>query len=66
MKERITRTFNEKTDAMYEHSRLPITKWLYAISLIRNRISTSELSRELQVDYNTARYFVNQDEYLFA
>ena len=50
-----TRTFNDKTGTIYEHSKLPITKWFYAISLLRNKVSDLELSRELQVDYNTAR-----------
>lgn len=50
-----TRTFNDKTGTIYEGSKLPITKWFYAISLLRNKVSDLELSRELQVDYNTAR-----------
>lgn len=50
-----TRTFNDKTGTIYEDSKLSITKWFYAISLLRNKVSDMELSRELQVDYNTAR-----------
>ncbi len=50
-----TRTFNEKTGTMYENSKLPITKWFYGISLLRNKVSDLQLSKELQVDYNTAR-----------
>lgn len=48
-------TFNDKTGTMYEGSKLPITKWFYAKALLRNKVSDLELSRELQVDYNTAR-----------
>lgn len=48
-------TFNDKTATIYEDSKLPITKWFYAKALLRNKVSDPELSRELQVDYNTAR-----------
>jgi hypothetical protein len=40
---------------MFEASKVPITKWFYAISLLRNKVSDMELSKELQVTYVTAR-----------
>jgi hypothetical protein len=51
----IKTTFNDKTGTMFEDSKVPITKWFYAISLLRNKVSDMELSRELQVTYMTAR-----------
>jgi hypothetical protein len=32
-----------------------LTKWFYAISLLKNKVSGNELAKELQVDGNTAR-----------
>ena len=51
----IKTTFNDKTGTMFEDSKVAITKWFYAISLLRNKVSDLELSKELQVTYVTAR-----------
>jgi len=48
-------TFNEKTGTLFEGSKLHLTKWFYAISLFKNKASSNEIAKELQVDGNTAR-----------
>ena len=48
-------TFNEKTKTLFEGSKLRLTKWFYAISLFKNKASSNEIAKELQVDANTAR-----------
>lgn len=48
-------TFNDKTKTMYEDSKVPITKWFHAKNLLSNKVSDLKLSKELQVDYKTAR-----------
>jgi len=48
------KTFNEKTETIFADSKLPITKWFYAISLMKNKSSNSNLADELNVDQNTA------------
>jgi len=48
------RTFNEKTESIFAETKLPITKWFYAIALMRNKSSNSNLANELHVDQNTA------------
>lgn len=53
------KTFNEKTETIFAKSKLPITKWFYAITLIRNKSSDANLADELHVDQNTARRIGN-------
>ena len=48
-------TFNEKSGTLFEGSKLSLTKWFYAISLLKNKVSSHEMAKELQVDVNTAR-----------
>lgn len=48
------KTFNEKTETIFAESKLAITKWFYAISLMRNKSSNNNLANELNVDQNTA------------
>lgn len=49
------KTFNEKTNTIFSESKLPITKWFYAISLMRNKSSDINLADELHVDRKTGR-----------
>lgn len=49
------KTFNEKTNTIFAESKLPITKWFYAIILMRNKSSDVNLADELHVDQNTGR-----------
>ena len=51
-------TFNDKSKTMFEHSKVSIQKWFYAISLVQKKVSANEISRELQVDGNTGRRMV--------
>jgi len=53
------KTFNEKTNTIFAESKLPITKWFYAITLMRNKSSDANLADELHVDRNTARRIGN-------
>jgi len=48
------KTFNEKTETIFAETKLPITKWFYAIALMRNKSSNNNLANELHVEQNTA------------
>jgi transposase-like protein len=48
-------TFNDKTNTLFENSKISIEKWFYAINLVQKKVSDNEISRDLQVDGNTGR-----------
>ena len=47
-------TFNDKTGSIFEDSKISLAKWFYTISLVQKKISTNQITNELQVDGNTA------------
>lgn len=48
------RTFNDKTGTIFEHSRIPLAKWFFAIYLLTKKQSTLELANELEIGYKAA------------
>lgn len=48
-------TFNEKTATVFEDSKVPLNKWFYCADLIRKKVSTTQIAKDLSVDENTAR-----------
>jgi len=52
------RTFNDKTGLTFEHSKIPPTKWFFAIYLLNKKQSTLELANELEIGYKAASHMV--------
>lgn len=55
---RCHRTFNDKTETIFEHSKISLTKWFFAIYLLDKKQSTLELAKEFEIGYKTASRMV--------
>jgi len=55
------RTFNDKTDTIFAHAKIALTKWFFAIyAFLRFNTSIRQLEAELDVSYRTLRQRVER------